>query len=308
MTQALDLNAAAAVTIPFAERSDSYQLYLPEGPAVPLVFDSPHSGLKLPEDFNTQASLQQLQTGWDAFIDALWAPATAIGASLLAAQVSRMYIDLNRAPDDIDPDMLDGSWPGELKPTAYSGRGMGLLRKWALPQVPMYSAPLPVAAVQQRLTQYYRPYHQRLKQLLDQRYQQFGAVWHIDCHSMKSRGNAMNIDAGTERADIVIGNLDGESADGRFTAVIVDSFKALGYSVALNYPYKGGYLTQCYANRKQQRHSVQIEINRQLYMDEAAFRPNQGYAQLQRDLMQISAILADFVMAEPAVKKGKQDV
>lgn len=308
MTQAFDKNAAPAVTIPVAEHSASYQLYLPEGPAVPLVFDSPHSGLLLPDDFNTLANVQQLQTGWDAFIDALWAPATAHGASLLAAQVSRMYIDLNRAPDDIDPNMLDGNWPGVLKPTAYSERGMGLLRKWALPQVPMYQNALPVAAVQQRLQQYYQPYHQRLKQLLDLRYQQFGAVWHIDCHSMKSRGNAMNIDAGTARADIVVGNRDGDSADGRFTALIVDSFKALGYKVVLNFPYKGGYLTQCYANKKQQRHSVQIEINRQLYMDEAAFCPNQGYAQLQQDLMQISAILADYVMAEPVVKKGNNNV
>ena len=149
---------------------------------------------------------------------------------------------------------------------------------------------------------------QRLQQLLDSRYQQFGAVWHIDCHSMKSRGNAMNIDAGTNRADIVVGNRDGASADSRFTALIVDSFKALGYSVSLNYPYKGGYLTQCFAKPLQQRHSVQIEINRQLYMDEAAFRPNQGFAQLQQHLMQISATLADFVMAELAGKKGNQDV
>ena len=114
--------------------------------------------------------------------------------------------------------------------------------------------------------------------------------------------------AGTSRADIVVGNRDGASADSRFTALIVDSFQALGYNVSLNYPYKGGYLTQCFANRQQQRHSVQIEINRQLYMDEATFRPHQGFAQLQQHLMQISATLADFVMAELAGKKGNQDV
>jgi N-formylglutamate deformylase len=277
------------------EGTECYQLYLPQLNCLPLVIDSPHSGIQLPADFHTLASLPQLQTGWDAFVDELWRPATKQGASLLAARVSRMYIDLNRAPDDIAPDLLDGTWPSKLNPTPYSSRGMGLIRQWALPEQPMYSAPLPVAAVQHRIQRYYSPYHQRLKQLLDQRHNQFGAVWHIDCHSMKSRGNAMNIDAGANRADIVVGNRDGQSAEDHFTALIVDSFRELGYSVSLNNPYKGGYLTQCYANPQQQRHSVQIEINRQLYMDESAFCRHQGFAVLQQHLQQVTARLADYI-------------
>jgi len=279
------------------ENTACYQLYLPVQQNIPLVFDSPHSGMQLPDDFDTLASLAQMQTGWDAFVDELWLPATAVGASVLAAKVSRMYIDLNRAPDDILPEMLAGDWPSPLQPTAYSNRGMGLIRQFALPGQPMYHAPLSVAQVQQRLQQYYLPYHQRLAQLLDQRYEQFGAVWHIDCHSMKSRGNEMNIDAGTNRADIVVGNRDGHSADGRFTALVVDSFRQLGYSVSLNYPYKGGYLTQCFANRRQQRHSVQIEINRQLYMNEAELSRHQGFSKLQHDLQQVSAQLRDYIVA-----------
>lgn len=284
-----------------AEHTESYQLYLPTQHLVPLVFDSPHSGMCLPADFNTQASLQQLQTGWDAFVDELWIPATDAGASVLTAQVSRMYVDLNRAPDDIAPDLLDGNWPSPLKPTAYSSRGMGLLRQWSLPGQAMYKAPLAVAAVQQRIQRYYLPYHQRLQQLLDQHYQQFGAVWHIDCHSMKSLGNAMNIDAGEQRADIVIGNRDGQSASAEFTAIIVDAFSKLGYRVSLNYPYKGGYLTQCYANPAQQRHSLQIEINRQLYMDEAAFCRHQGFSELQQHLAQVTAQATAYIQSNLAI-------
>lgn len=284
-----------------AESSESYQLYLPQQQPLPLVFDSPHSGMQLPTDFNTLASVAQLQSGWDAFIDELWLPAAEQGASLLAAQVSRMYIDLNRAPDDISPDMLEGNWPSALNPTAYSSRGMGLLRQWALPGQAMYKTALTVTQVQQRLARYYQPYHQRLKQLLDQYYQQFGAVWHIDCHSMKSYGNAMNIDAGTPRADIVIGNRDGQSASAEFTAVIVEAFSQLGYNVSLNYPYKGGYLTQCYANPAQQRHSLQIEINRKLYMDEAAFSPHQGFTELQQHLQHITAQATAYIQSYLAV-------
>lgn len=298
------MTVAKAENTETSESTSCYQLYLPSEQLIPLVFDSPHSGMQLPADFDTLASLQQLQTGWDAFVDELWLPATTLGASLLAAKVSRMYIDLNRAPNDIAPEMLDGSWPTPLKATVYSSRGMGLIRQFALPGQPMYRAPLPVSQIQQRLAQYYLPYHQRLSQLLEQRYQQFGAVWHIDCHSMKSRGNDMNIDAGASRADIVVGDRDGQSADGRFTALVVDCFRQLGYSVSLNYPYKGGYLTQCFANRQQRRHSIQIEINRQLYLDEASVSRHSGFSQLQHNLQQVTTHVRDYILS--TLKLNKQ--
>ncbi|CAM3663422.1 N-formylglutamate amidohydrolase [Rheinheimera salexigens] len=280
------------------ENSESYVLHLPQQHVQPLVFDSPHSGMVLPADFAPLASVSQMKTGWDAFVDELWQPSTEQGAAVLAATVSRMYIDLNRAPDDIPHIMLEGAWPTALNPTAYSERGMGLLRQWALPGQAMYAKPLAVKDVQQRLARYYQPYHQRLKQLLDQRHQEFGAVWHVDCHSMKSKGNAMNIDAGTARADFVIGNRDGESASAGFTNVIVESLQAMGYQVSLNQPYKGGYLTQCYANPTQRRHSIQIEINRHLYMDESGFSKHLGFVELQRNLQLLTTNMLAYIEAD----------
>lgn len=280
------------------EISESYVLHLPQTVAQPLVFDSPHSGMVLPDNFQPLASLAQMKTGWDAFVDELWQPSTQQGATVLAATVSRMYIDLNRAPDDIPAVMLEEDWPTKLNPTAYSERGMGLLRQWALPGQAMYAKPLSVADVQQRLARYYLPYHQRLQQLLDQQHKQFGAVWHVDCHSMKSKGNAMNIDAGTARADFVIGNLDGQSANAGFTNVIVNSLKKMGYQVSVNQPYKGGYLTQCYANPAQRRHSIQIEINRHLYMDEASFSKHPGFTELQANLQLLTTEMLAYIQAD----------
>ncbi|MCC5450359.1 N-formylglutamate amidohydrolase [Rheinheimera sp. UJ51] len=276
----------------------SFQLLLPEAAAIPLVFDSPHSGMALPTGFQCQASEAQMRSGWDAYVDELWQPATQVGATVLKALVSRMVIDLNRAVDDIDPDMIAGEWPASINPTAYSQRGMGLLRRYALPGLPMYQQPLSVADVQQRIADYYLPYHQCLAELLANYHATFGAVWHIDCHSMKSRGNAMNIDNEQARPSIVIGDKDGRSADADFTQLLVNFFENAGYSVAVNHPYKGGYLTECFADPQHNRHSVQIEINRALYMDEKTFSKHAGFYQLQSDLAELAAVIRNFISAK----------
>lgn len=277
----------------------SYHFYQPDAAApLPLLFDSPHSGFALPADFAYKVSVDELKTGWDAFVDELWLPATSLGASLISAKVSRMYIDLNRAPDDIDQSLLNEPWPEPLAPSRYTERGMGLLRRFALPGRPIYSQPLTVMEVQQRLRNYYQPYHQKLGQTLTKLHQQFGAVWHIDCHSMKSRGNAMNIDADAARPDIVLGDADGTSSEPAFTACIAERFRQLGYTVAINNPYKGGHCVRAYGCPAQRIHSVQIEINRQCYMDEVHFTKSADFSAFQADLMQVSRSIADYIQAK----------
>ena len=287
--------------------TDSYQLYQPEkGDLIPRVFDSPHSGLVLPDDFASIASIEQIKTGWDAFVDELWLPATSQGASLLAAQISRMYIDLNRAPNDIDPNLLAEPWPEELKPSVYSSRGMGLIRALAVPGQPMYKNLLSTSAVANRITQYYQPYHLCLMTLLAQLKQQFGQVWHIDCHSMKSRGNAMNIDHNQPRADIVIGDLDGTSADPEFSDLVAQSFRQAGYRVAVNYPYKGGYLTANYGKPKELQHSIQIEINRALYMNEQEFCRSASFDLLQADLQRVTQTVVSYIRERLSHTRGEK--
>jgi len=122
--------------------SETYLLTeAPRESRLPLVLDSPHSGALFPPGFRSIASETQLKTGWDAFVEALWAGVVDVGGSLLAARYSRMFIDLNRAPDDIDPQLLREPLAG-CRPSRYSERGMGLIRRYALPEVPIYEAPL----------------------------------------------------------------------------------------------------------------------------------------------------------------------
>ena len=276
----------------------AFRLSLPDAAlAIPLVLDSPHSGTGLPAGFETLATRSQQLTAWDAFIPDLWRGAVAAGASLVEAGFARIVIDPNRAVDDIDPELVAGTWPrawGELAPTRYSERGMGLIRRLILPGQPMYPGPLSPQEIRRRIDALYTPYHRALSARLDALHTRFGAVWHLDCHSMKSRANAMNIDLGQARPDIVLGDLDGTSAAPEFSDLVQRELRACGYSVARNQPYKGGDIVRRHGDPARGRHSLQIEINRGLYLDETRVEPSAGYNHLQRNLTRVSqAIAAD---------------
>jgi N-formylglutamate deformylase len=180
-------------------------------------------------------------------------------------------VDVNRAEDDIDPSLLADPWPTPLAPTAYSQRGMGLIRRHALPAVAMYAEPLAAADVAHRIAAYYRPYRRTLGERLGALHATFGAVWHLDCHSMKSRGNAMNVDAGAARPDVVVSDRHGTTSDPAYTTWVADWLRDHGCSVQVNTPYQGGDLVRTYGAPSLRRHSLQVELNRACYMDEVTF-------------------------------------
>lgn len=257
-----------------------------------MVFDSPHSGFGWPEEFRPVASVASVGTTWDAHVDGLLGGAPAAGVAVLAARFPRAFIDVNRDERDIDPDLLAEPWPSSLAPTDYSRRGMGLVRRLALPGVPMYDAPLSSAAVRARIEDWYRPYRTRLAALLDAAHAAHGVVWHINWHSMKSSGNAMNTDAGARRPDIVVSDRRGVTAQAGLTARIVDWFTRRGYVVRANDPYLGGDLVRSFGAPARGRSSVQVEINRALYMDEATTERHAGFAPLRSDLSTFAETLA----------------
>lgn len=275
----------------------------PVGVAAPVVFDSPHSGFSWPPDFVPTAPREAIRTTWDAHVERLFGGAPTVGATLLAATFPRAYIDVNRAVSDLDPALIDGLWSEPLAPTDYSRRGMGLIRRDALPGVPMYAAALPVADVRARVDQWYRPYRARLAALIDALHAEHGTVWHVNCHSMKSRGNAMNVDSGAARPDLVISDRRGVTAEAGLTARIVGWFTLRGYRVQANDPYQGGDLVRTFGDPARGRSSVQIEINRALYMDEATTEPHAGFAPLQEDLTAFAAVLVQW--ANDAVARAR---
>lgn len=261
---------------------------------VPLVFDSPHSGIEYPEDFRHAAPWAILRAAEDTHVDDLYGAAPAHGASLLCALFPRSYIDANRHEGDIDAGLLAEPWPGDLQPGEKSKLGLGLIRRLAQPDVPIYDRKLPVAEVRARLAAYYQPYHAELQSLLEARHRRFGAVWHVNCHSMGSKGSSMSVDNGRERPDFVLGDRDGSTCDRAFTDAVLAWLNGRGYHVTVNDPYKGVELVRRYSDPAKGCHSLQIEVNRRLYMDEKTRERGGGYAKLKADITELVAYLAEW--------------
>lgn len=272
----------------------------PQGAPLPLLFDSPHNGFVVPPHMTPAAPPEALATSCDAYVDELYAKAPGHGCTLIAATFPRWMIDPNRARDDIDPELLAAPWPGQTVVSEKSLSGMGLIRRLALPGVPVHSRKFTVAEVEALIRDYYDPYHDAVRSQLDALHARFGGVWHVDCHSMKSRGNAMNIDAGQARPDFVISDREGSTSEPGFIGCAVDTLRGLGYRVNVNNPYKGAELVRRYSNPAANRHSIQIEVNRALYMDEATRERHQGFEQLAANLERMTLALADFIAARLA--------
>jgi N-formylglutamate amidohydrolase len=265
-----------------------------------LLYDTPHSGRFYPADFVTKATGCDLRRGEDAYVDELLANAPSLGVSVLEANYPRCYIDVNRAETDIDAALLAEPWPGPLWPTDKSARGLGLIRRYVVPGVEVHAHPLTVGDVRHRIAAVYRPYHAALAALVSEAHAARGVVWHVNWHSMKSVGNTMTPDGpGARRADFVISDRDGRSAAPQFTAFLVQRLRRAGYTVSVNDPYKGGTIVQRIGAPKRGVHSVQIEINRALYLDEVRVEKTAGFGALSVALSELTRELADWVKLEP---------
>lgn len=274
----------------------------PAEAAVPVVFDSPHSGAIYPSDFGHACPIRRLREAEDTAVDELIASAPAHGAALLCALFPRSYIDVNRALADLDESLLDAPWPGAV--TGGDDRslfGAGLIRKLCRPGLPMYDRLLSVAEVRNRIERYYVPYHDALTDMLDAAWARHGRVWYVDCHSMPSIASAD--DPGRERADFVLGDRDGTTCDPAFTAFVADTLRGLGYGVRVNMPYKGVELIRRHGRPGEGRHALQIEISRRLYLDERTLERSAGFpvlrAAMDRLIGAICAYARDAIAAQP---------
>lgn len=281
-----------ARTPPVVERID------PAGAPCALVVDSPHSGNCYPADFGSCLPVERLRQGEDTAVDALWQAAPEVGATLIRAHFPRVYIDVNRELADLDPAMLDASWPQPLTPGVKTRLGKGLIWSSMDAATPIYARKLTVAEVRRRIETCYVPYHALLNAAVDERHRQFGAVWHLNLHSMPGDAYArLGITEHPPLADFVLGDRDGSTCEPAFIDVVAALLARGGYTVARNEPYKGVQLIARIGRPAERRHSLQIEIRRPIYMDEATRAPNDGFLPLQRHLQGVLSELADWVAA-----------
>ncbi|MBW7910419.1 MAG: N-formylglutamate amidohydrolase [Alphaproteobacteria bacterium] len=250
-------------------------------PATCLVADSPHSGRKYPDDFNYAVTLGELRQAEDAHVDRLFSFLPAMGVPLLTARAPRSYVDANRA-DSVSAAWARAEAKGENPD--YTPQEGGLIRSPATPRhtAPVYSRPLKLSEAFNRVSTYHKPYHARLAALIDKTAKAHGGVVHLNLHSMPSTTHR-----GTRKSkyDIILGTRDGETADDHYLQKLRKLLEAKGYKVGLNVPgFRGAEIVRRHGNPAAGRHSIQVEINRALYMNEKTLRRLPRMKQLQTDL------------------------
>ena len=276
--------------------------FLLQGAALsPLVLDSPHSGHSFPADFDAAVSEFELREGEDCYIDELYLPATELGLPLLAALFPRTYLDPNRHAGDIDLELIEGDWPHEYVPSGKAAIGKSLIWRTLEDGRPIYSRKLSVEEVASRIERCHAPYHAKLVQLIEAAHARHGQVFHLNCHSMRAVAGKMGEGgAGSARAGFVLGDRDGTSCDPGFTEFVRGTLADMGYQVAINSPYKGVELVRAYSDPARGRHSLQVEINKRLYMDEATLAKTAGFDALQANLTRLVEAVLDYAHAETA--------
>jgi N-formylglutamate deformylase len=263
----------------------------------PLVLDSPHSGTVYPEDFRPACDLATLRRAEDTHVEKLYAFAPAIGAAWIEAHFPRSYLDANRDTTELDTTLLDGPWTEPLSddPRVLSKvrLGKGLIWKLTDEGLPLYDRLLAVDEVRGRIDNCWRPYHAAVARAIDDAHARHGYSIHINCHSMPAIAGSHATDfPGLAHADFVIGDRDGSTADPALSQKICEHLRAHGYSVDYNHPYKGVELVRRHGRPAENRHSIQVEINRKLYMDETTLALDEaGAARLQEHLRSLVEML-----------------
>lgn len=277
------------VAPPAPAQESAFVLIEPLHRTAPLIFASPHSGRRYPAELLGEArvSLISLRRSEDAYVDELFAGAAAHGASVLSATMARAYVDLNRDPGELDPDMFEERPPHS--PHANSPRvqaGLGAIPRICGDGQSIYRRKLSLNEAQRRIAQVHRPYHETLQGLIAQTKEQFGCAVLVDCHSMPSSAR------GAHAPDIVLGDRFGASCHPSVTSLAEATLRRLGYRVARNAPFAGGHTTQTYGRPAQRVHALQIEINRALYVDERTLERTHGHARVRADMARLAEALS----------------
>lgn len=286
----MDASSPSLVASATPRREDApFVIVEPLQRTTPLVFSSPHSGRRYPPELLAAArtGLLNLRRSEDAYVDELIAGAASHGAALVLATVARAFVDLNRDPAELDPDMFADRPPSS--PSCASPRvqaGLGAIPRVTGDGQQIYRGKLPLAEAEIRLNAVHRPYHAALAAQLAVARDMFGCAILIDCHSMPACAR------GPQAPDIVLGDRFGASCHPSLTALAEATLRRRGYRVARNTPFAGGHTTQKYGRPAERLHALQIEVNRAIYMNETTMERAAGFERVKGDFSQLAEILA----------------
>lgn len=276
-----------------------HELYRPDEWASGVIVCSPHSGRDYPDWFLQESCLDinALRSSEDAFMDRLIQPALAAGAVTLAARLPRSIVDLNRAASEIDPGAVDCN-PGRT-PTPRALAGLGVIPRVVSGARPIRLSPIPLTEARRRIDSYWRPYHAALRGLIDESLARFGWAIVIDMHSMPHDAISHLV---PPLPEVVIGDRHGASCGPALREMICTLLRQAGFRLRLNAPFSGAYMTNAYGRPAQNVHVLQIEIDRDLYLDAGRMQPSDGYDALAERL---GHVLARAARLRPDVGRSK---
>jgi len=268
--------------------------------ATPLIVDVSRSGREYPKEYRSSLPFTTVHDNVSMHVEDLWAGTPTAGGTLLFCSFPNTWIDVNRNEADMDPALVDGQWPKTLKPTARTLEGLGLIKTKSRYGEAFQERQLTVAEIEDRLNRYYRPYHAELKRIVEEKHQKFGVLRQISCHCMSAVGAPTHPDAGKQRADFCISDLKGKTSSPETMALVVDTLKSWSYSVSVNEPYVGNELIGRHGDPAHGIDSIQVEINKKLFMDTKTFRKTAGFDKLKADLDRLLKVIADAALAKRA--------
>jgi N-formylglutamate amidohydrolase len=277
------------------ELSPPFEIVEPAEWRAPIIFNSPHSGAVYPAEFldASRIDLPALRRSEDSFMDELIAGLSDLGFPTVRVNFPRSYVDVNREPYELDPRMFAGRLPSfaNTRSMRVAG-GLGTIPRVVGDGQEIYRERLSVDNALARIETLYKPYHRALRRLINKAHQAFGAVMVVDCHSMPSIGVSREE---PRRPDLVIGDRYGTSCAALLPDKVEETMVRLGYSVGRNKPYAGGFITEHYGNPASGLHTIQLELNRAIYMDERRRERGARFAKVASDF----AALADALAAVP---------
>ena len=243
-----------------------------KNPKNPVLITVPHSGTYYPELFKKylKLDLDKIRKIEDYQSDKILKLIKKDSVDIIIAKCSRAVVDLNRSRKSIDNDMFNEivliEQPDEKKMISY---GLGVFPK-IISNESIFKTKLPFSYSKKMLEEYYDPFHQSLSKQLEFLLKKFCFCFHFDLHTMPLRA----LKHFKIKPDIVLGNNFGKSSSENLISYIKNSFEKFGLKVEINNPYAGGFITRKYGNPLAGVETIQIEINRSLYMDETNLRIN----------------------------------
>ena len=270
-----------------------FRLHEPTDLTSNAVFNSPHSGAVYPDGLLSRSRLDRLalRASEDAYVDELFSGAPVHGAPLLAATFPRAWIDLNRAPSELDPALIDGAEAAGINQRIAAG--LGVVPRIVSEGVAIYDGKMPLEEAEARIRTVHTPYHARLEALMLRARQRFGSAILFDCHSMPSEALRAAPRVGGRTPEVVLGDRFGAAAGRDLILETQRVFEAFGFVVARNAPFAGGYITQRYGRPSRGLHAIQIEIDRGLYLDPRTMERTEAFGELARRLGEVMAALID---------------